>query len=74
MSDENDEFKSAKRVQPADALSSFPVNLKAWSVSVGAFGMVIGLICLLNNSDNNLIVASAIVFGAGTIADAIQGK
>lgn len=75
MSDETEEeFKSAKRVQPSEAIAAFPGNLKTWAVPAGAFGMVVGLICLLNKSDNSLLPASAIVFGSGIIADAIRGK
>lgn len=71
---EEEEFKAARRVQPSDITVSLPEKLAAMAIPGGAIGIAIGLICLLNENRNSLILAGAFVFGCGVIADAIRSN
>lgn len=71
-SKDNDDFKSARRVEPSDLISSLPGKLSEMAIPIGLVGIGIGLICLLNENNNSLVTAGAIVFGSGLIADAIR--
>lgn len=71
---EEEEFNAARRVQPSGVVTSLPEKLAGMAIPLGAIGVVIGLICLLNGNNNNLVTAGAVVFGSGIIADAIRNN
>lgn len=72
MPEEETEFEAARRVNPSEAGASIADKLADMAVPMGAVGIAIGLVCLLNQSSSTMIVAASIVFGCGVIAEAIR--
>ncbi|MEP3481694.1 MAG: hypothetical protein ABJZ55_20795 [Fuerstiella sp.] len=70
--EEEEEFQAARRVSPSEATAGLSQKLGELAVPGGAVGIAIGLVCLLNQSNNTMIVAAAIVFGCGVIAESIR--
>lgn len=72
MPEEEEEFQAARRVSPSETTAGLSQKLTELAVPGGAVGIAIGLVCLPNQSSNTMIVAAAIVFGCGMIAESIR--